>query len=564
VIALVNQMRQDGLLDEHRAEQVQALLAGGQDFEQAVRQGAGLSEEDLLDYLCRTMSMQRVDLRHAAPSAEFVSKFPARILLKYRVLPLGREDGVLKVATSQITRTEGLDELQMACGCPVRPLLAPEAEVSRCLNALLGVGADTMEVLVSEANGDAPAAEALGDVELDAAAEDASIITLVNQILTEAIERRATDVHIEPFEKSLRVRYRIDGVLQETPLPREVHQFHPAIVSRLKILAQLDIAERRVPQDGRVKLRIGSRELDVRVSVIPMLHGEAIVLRLLDRSAPMLGLEHLGMCARDREIIRQTLGLPHGIVLVTGPTGSGKTTTLYACLSQINEIERKIVTIEDPIEYHLHGINQIQVSTKAGLTFARGLRSVLRHDPDVVLIGEIRDQETAEIAVQASLTGHLVFSTLHTNDAPSAAIRLIDMGIEPYLVASSVEVVAAQRLVRTICSHCRETFVPPDLDVLQERYEGELPEQFVRGRGCPACRGTGYFGRVGIFEIMPVSERIRSLVLERAPTGKIRLQASREGMRSLRQDGWRLMREGATTMEEVLRVSKDELHEEQR
>ncbi len=346
-------------------------------------------------------------------------------------------------------------------------------------------------------------------MDLSEAAEDASIIKFVNQVLAEAIERRATDVHFEPFENAFRVRYRVDGVLQEANIPPEVRQFQPAIVSRLKILSHLDIAEKRLPQDGRIKLQVAAREIDVRVSVIPMLHGEAVVLRLLDRGAMLLGLEHLGMAERDRRLFERILDLPHGIVLVTGPTGSGKTTTLYAGLSRINDVERKIITIEDPIEYHLHGINQIQVSTKAGLTFARGLRSILRHDPDVILIGEIRDRETAEIAVQASLTGHLVFSTLHTNDAPGAITRLVDMGIEPYLVASSLEMVLAQRLVRLICPACRQPYAAPDADALRSELGGEIPDQLYHGRGCRQCQGTGYRGRTGIFELMPVTERIR-------------------------------------------------------
>jgi type II secretory ATPase GspE/PulE/Tfp pilus assembly ATPase PilB-like protein len=390
------------------------------------------------------------------------------------------------------------------------------------------------------------------------AAEDASIITFVNQILAEAIERRATDVHFEPFEDALRVRYRVDGVLQEAIIPPEVRQFQPAIVSRLKILSHLDISEKRLPQDGRIKLRVSAREIDVRVSVIPMLHGEAVVLRLLDRSTTLRGLELLGMSPRDRKAFERVLDLPHGIVLVTGPTGSGKTTTLYAGLSRINDIERKIITIEDPIEYHLRGINQIQVASKAGLTFSRGLRSILRHDPDVILIGEIRDRETADIAVQASLTGHLVFSTLHTNDAPGALTRLVDMGIEPYLVASSLETVLAQRLVRLICASCREAFAPSEQDLGAWNLGAAAPKVIYRGKGCRQCQGTGYHGRTGIFEVMPINEDIRGMILERNSAGEIRKVAAQQGMRSLREDGWRLVEEGRTTVEEVLRVTKDE------
>jgi general secretion pathway protein E/type IV pilus assembly protein PilB len=396
------------------------------------------------------------------------------------------------------------------------------------------------------------------NVDLSAAAQDASIIKFVNQVLSEAIDRRATDVHFEPFEDALRVRYRVDGVLQEANIPPEVRQFHPAIVSRLKILSHLDIAEKRLPQDGRIRLKVSGREVDVRVSVIPMLHGEAVVLRLLDRGAMLLGLEHLGMADRDREIFERILAMPHGIILVTGPTGSGKTTTLYAALSRINDVSRKIVTIEDPIEYHLRGINQIQVSSKAGLTFARGLRSILRHDPDVILVGEIRDRETAEIAVQASLTGHLVFSTLHTNDAPGALTRLVDMGIEPYLVASSLESVLAQRLVRLICKNCKETFPAEDVEALKRQFGDEAPDVLYWGRGCRECQGTGYRGRTGIFETMLVTGGIRGMILERTSAGEIRKTAARQGMMSLREDGWRLVRAGRTTVEEVLRVTTDE------
>ena len=342
------------------------------------------------------------------------------------------------------------------------------------------------------------------DLDLTVAAEDASIIRFVNQVLAEALELQATDVHVEPFENALRVRYRIDGMLQEASIPPEVRHYQAAIVSRLKILSHLDIAEKRLPQDGRIRVKVAGREIDLRVSVIPMIHGEAVVLRILDRGDALLGMEHLGMSARDRKVFHRVLELPHGIVLVTGPTGSGKTTTLYAALSRINSIDQKIITIEDPVEYQLAGINQIQVSTKTGLTFGAGLRAILRHDPDVVLIGEIRDRETAEIAVQASLTGHLVFSTLHTNDAPSATTRLIDMGIEPYLVASSLEMVLAQRLVRVICKHCKEETPNADLEALRAEYGAEVPDVVYRGRGCRNCMGTGYRGRTGVFELMHV------------------------------------------------------------
>jgi general secretion pathway protein E len=327
-------------------------------------------------------------------------------------------------------------------------------------------------------------------------------------------------------------------------------------------LSKLDIAEKRVPQDGRIKIRIADREIDVRVSVIPMLYGEAVVLRLLDRSSVLLGLDKLGMSNKELDVTKIILDRPHGIILVTGPTGSGKTTTLYAALSRINDIERKIITIEDPIEYQLHGVNQIQVSRKAGLTFANGLRSILRHDPDVILVGEIRDAETANIAIQASLTGHLVFSTLHTNDAPSALTRLVDMGIEPYLVASSLEALIAQRLVRVICSNCKEKMPAQEVETLRRQYGDRLPRMLYRGKGCRQCQGTGYRGRVGIFEMMVVNDEIRSLILENASARDLRKLAAQQGMRSLREDGFRHLVEGRTTIEEILRVTKDDRFEE--
>ncbi len=559
--AMLLKMRQEGLLGAQAARAVEALLAEGTPLDEALLSASGLSEDRLLQYLSEQFHVPRADLEAGHPDRAFLAQFPARVLLAHRLLPLSQTNGVVTVATNRLFDTSGLDELRMACGLDVRPALAPSAEINRWISTLLGVGADTLQSLVSEA--EAAGVEVVGgqtdeDVDLEDAAHDASIITFVNQVLAEAVQRRATDVHFEPFEDVLQVRYRVDGVLQEANVPPEVRQFQPAIVSRLKILSRLDIAEKRVPQDGRIKLKIAGREIDVRVSVIPMLHGEAVVLRLLDRSATLLGLEHLGMSEADRAAFERILDLPHGIVLVTGPTGSGKTTTLYAGLSRINDIERKIVTIEDPIEYHLRGINQIQVATKAGLTFARGLRSVLRHDPDVILVGEIRDLETAEIAVQASLTGHLVFSTLHTNDAPGALARLVDMGIEPYLVASSLEMVLAQRLVRLICPHCREAFTPDDPDALRREFGDESLQELYRGRGCRECQGSGYLGRTGIFEVMPVSEVIRGMILERVSAGKIRRQAATQGMRSLREDGWRLVRSGRTTLAEVLRVTKDE------
>ncbi|HZN66941.1 MAG TPA: ATPase, T2SS/T4P/T4SS family [Tepidisphaeraceae bacterium] len=554
----------EGLLDEKAVGRAQELTSQGKSLDDALREADGLSEEQVLRFLAKELHVPYMELEEFSPPKELLAKFPARLLLERRLLPVSQDaDGTVVIATAKLFDTSALDELRVTTGVESRPVLAASADIERCLRRTLGTGAETLQSLASEA-GEVKVLDDddNDDLDLTRAAQDASIIKFVNQVLTEALEVRATDVHVEPFENRLRVRYRVDGVLTEANIPAEVRRFQAAIVSRLKILSHLDIAEKRLPQDGRIRLKVSGREIDVRVSVIPMLHGEAVVLRILDSGGAMRTMEQIGMAPRDRGAFERVLELPHGIILVTGPTGSGKTTTLYAGLSRINDIDRKIITIEDPVEYQLPGVNQIQVSAKTGLTFARGLRAILRHDPDVVLIGEIRDKETAEIAVQASLTGHLVFSTLHTNDAPGALARLIDMGVEPYLVASSLELVMAQRLVRIICPQCKEPIPAPDLAKFHEEFRSEfgadVPPTLYKGKGCRHCQGTGYRGRQGVFEIMPVTEEIRSLTLERASTGQVRKVAVREGMKSLRHDGWRLVREGRTTVEEVMRVTKDE------
>jgi general secretion pathway protein E/type IV pilus assembly protein PilB len=557
--ALLSKFTDAGLLSPEAAERARAALAQGHTLEEAVLSANGLGEEALLRYLAEWFGLPFVEVERNAPTKEFLAQFPTRVLVRHHLLPLREEGGVTLVATSRVSDTSGVDELRVVSGRDLAIVLAPSTEIDRALKNLLGVGADTLQSLAQE-SGELQVLDEDAENNLDdaSAAQDASIIRFVNQVLTEAIEMRTTDVHLEPFEDQLRLRYRIDGVLTEVPVPPSFRRFHAAIVSRLKILSHLDIAEKRLPQDGRIKLKISGREIDVRVSIIPMIHGEAVVLRILDRGDAILGVEHLGMADRDSRAFDRLLQMPHGIVLVTGPTGSGKTTTLYAALAKINDVERKIVTIEDPVEYQLRGVNQIQVNAKTGLTFAAGLRAILRHDPDVVLIGEIRDPETANIAIQASLTGHLVFSTLHTNDAPGAATRLVEMGVEPYLVSSSVECAIAQRLVRLICKHCKEPMPESEAAVLHAQFGSELPATLYKGAGCRQCQGTGYRGRRGVFEMMPMTDDIRSLVLDRAPANRIRKVATREGMHSLREDGWRLVREGVTTVDEVLQNTKDE------
>jgi general secretion pathway protein E/type IV pilus assembly protein PilB len=548
---LIERMTAARQLSPADAENLAALCAGG-------TLNPLRTEEEVLRWLAVEYDVPFVSLDEVEPDKQVLSLFPARILLKDELLPLRRNNGEVEVATSRLFATQGIDALKTMTGLRIKPVLAPSEVIQREMKKRLGVGADTLGTLGEEASFQVVDEDGEDDTNLDNAAEDASIIRFVNQVLRDAIELRASDIHLEPFEDEMRIRYRIDGVLQEVPVPAQIKRFQPAIVSRVKILSHLNIAEKRLPQDGRIKIRIDDAEVDIRVSVIPMLHGEAVVMRLLRQNSTLRGMGQLGMGPRELKGFRRVLGLPHGIVLVTGPTGSGKTSTLYTALNEINDAVRKIITIEDPVEYQLKGVNQIQVSEKAGLTFARGLRSILRHDPDVVLIGEIRDQETAQIAVQASLTGHLVFSTLHTNDAPGALTRLVDMGVEPYLVASSLEAVLAQRLVRVLCPECKQLDTSPTAHALQAEVEALRHAAIYKAVGCRACRNTGYHGRRGIFEWMDASQDVRRLILKNASSGEIRDAARTRGMRTLADDGWRLVNEGVTTPEEVLRVTKDQ------
>ena len=513
------------------------------------------SEEEILRWLASEYGLGYTTLEDVEPDRQLLSLFPARILLKEELLPLKRDNGHVEVATSRLFAIQGFDALKTLTGLNLKPILASTEAIQREIKKRLGVGADTIGTLDEEKSIQV-VDENAENTDLDSGEEDeASIIRFVNQVLKDAIELRASDIHLEPFEDEFKIRYRIDGELQDTAVPPQLKQFQPAIVSRIKILSHLNIAEKRLPQDGRIKVRIDQAEVDIRVSIIPMLHGEAVVMRLLRQNSTLRGLGEIGMNTRELEHFQHVLSLPHGIILVTGPTGSGKTSTLYTALNEINDSVRKIITVEDPVEYQLKGVNQIQVNEKSGLTFARGLRSILRHDPDVILIGEIRDAETAQIAVQASLTGHLVFSTLHTNDAPGALTRLVDMGVEPYLVASSLEAVLAQRLVRVLCKHCKQ----PDNSVRAQSFKAKLgisaDKIIFKSVGCRECRNTGFFGRHAIFEWMDTDEEIRQLILKSASTDQIRAAARKAGMRTLAEDGWRLVAAGVTTVEEVLSVT---------
>src|SRR5271165_3129329 len=461
---LVQILVQKGILPEGDVSAIKAAQKASPNkaIHTLLVEGGFVKEEDILPVLAEQFGMDLVDLTTLTIEPETLKAMPSKLVHRRALLPLARENGTLTVATGDPFDVYALDELQTLTGLHVHAVLASPREINRFIKTHFGVGGETVTAMMQERKEDVELLEEIeaDDSELAKMAQEASVVKLVNEILVEAANERASDIHIEPEEHALRIRYRIDGILQTQALPPEINRFQSAIISRLKIMSRLNIAEKRLPQDGRIKMRVHGHEIDVRVSIIPMIHGEGIVMRLLDKTRMVFNLANVGMLEDTYKLFRKLIDLPHGIVLVTGPTGSGKSTTLYSALNEIKDETLKIITVEDPVEYLQEGISQIQVHSKIGLTFAAALRSILRHDPDVVLIGEMRDHETAESAIQASLTGHLVFSTLHTNDAPSAFTRMIDMGVEPFLVASTVEGVMAQRLVRTICPECKIEFEP--------------------------------------------------------------------------------------------------------
>ncbi|MEX0818899.1 MAG: ATPase, T2SS/T4P/T4SS family [Pirellulaceae bacterium] len=547
-----------GLLDDR---QLSMSRTQNQDdvVEAAVELGF-VTEEAALRALGDAVGLDYVDLSETEVDLSLLASFPNKLMHRQSLFPISRHNGSLVVATSDPFDLYPLDEVSAATGLSVTPVLAARSEISKLIKRHLGVGSETVEGLML-ATAEEDGIELLSAIETDGSelsemAQEASVVRLVNEILLEAIESRASDVHIETQPSGLKIRYRVDGMLQTQPVPSEINRFALAIVSRLKIMSRLNIAEKRLPQDGRMKLRISGREVDVRLSVIPMIHGEGLVMRLLDKSAMSFDLKTLGMELETYNTFRELIDIPHGIVLVTGPTGSGKTTTLYSSLLEINSPDIKIITTEDPVEYQLEGINQIQVHPKIGLTFAHSLRSILRHDPDVVLVGEIRDLETAENAIQASLTGHLVFSTLHTNDAASAYTRMVEMGVEPFLVASTVEAVMAQRLIRRLCPKCKESYEPDTADLPPDFPFDQLEGSLYCHVGCRECRGTGYAGRLGIYELLVTTDEVRQLAHDRASSWKMKQAAVRGGMLTLRDDGWRKVLAGSSTVDEVLRVTK--------
>jgi general secretion pathway protein E len=523
-------------------------------LDRAVVQLGFLTERQLLELMSRELHLPLVSLEEMTIDPEVLRALPAKVVYRKRLVPISRTNGALNVATSDAFDLYAFDDLRLLTGLTIQPVLASRDEIEKIIKTHYGLGGDTLDEMVGTDPLDLVSPTGDGSEDLLEMAQEASVIKLVNEIILEAVNERASDIHIEPYEHNLAIRYRIDGVLQEASIPAQMHRFQAAIISRIKILANLNIAERRVPQDGRIKFQVGGRQIDVRVSVIPMLYGEGIVMRLLDKANVLFTLQQLGMDEVTFARFKGSIDRPHGIILVTGPTGSGKTTTLYAALNAIVGPEIKVLTVEDPVEYHLQGVNQIPVDHRVGMTFERGLRAILRHDPDVVMIGEIRDLETGRAAIQASLTGHLVLSTLHTNDAASAPMRLIDMGVEPYLVSSTLIGSMAQRLVRKICPKCK-TASAAEHDHAPPDFKLQPNDVLYRGAGCEHCRKTGFRGRSGLFELLLVDEVISEKIMNRAPLPEIVASGRSTGLKLLREDGWDKVREGSTTIDEVVKCT---------
>lgn len=529
--------------------------------EQALMELGSVSQEAIFRGLAELTGLEFVHLHDQKIQEEAIRKVPVKITLHYRLLPIRLERGILTCAFSTPPGIRDRENLRVLLGVRIQPVIAIPADISRTMKTYYGLGAETVVQLRQDRTYKAASNALYDDAQtmIDEDEDGASIRFLVNQILREALEMQATDIHIEPFEESVHLRYRIDGMLREIPTPAGLRELHPAIVSRMKVMANLDIAEKRLPHDGRVRIRVGEEDFDLRVSILPTRFGETLNLRILSRESVFCNMRQLGLEPRYEEILTRLLEMPHGMILVTGPTGSGKSTTLYAALDKTDKKHRKVITVEDPIEYQVPGISQIQVRDSIGLTFARGLRSILRHDPDIILVGEIRDGETAEIAIRSAMTGHLVLSTLHTNDSVGAVNRLIDLEVEPFLVASTLRASLAQRLVRRICPHCKE----PDTDIpekvlreMMDFLECDMDELHAfKGRGCVECDYTGFRGRMAIFEFFLMNEELEDMVSRHAKGAELRAAARRSGMQTLRQDGWLKVQQGGTSIQEILRVT---------
>jgi general secretion pathway protein E/type IV pilus assembly protein PilB len=558
---LVDVLIASGCEDPEEAGKLAATPANGHTWTVHVLNSGKVDEQRFTAELGRMFNLPVESLDLSKVDRTSLGALPSRFVFKHQILPLGHGEKGLRLATYDVFNSAARRlAAQLLPGKKIEWVLVPRSQLIRSIKTLYGVGAETFEEILQTTTRNLEGGdERFEAMDLDADDPEASVVKFVNQIIREAISERATDIHVEPLENDLRIRYRIDGILHEVAVPPQLRLLQSAIISRLKVMAHMDIAEKRLPQDGRINLSRGeAASIDVRVSTIPTVNGESISLRLLTRAEQQFGFDRLDMSPRQTVIIRKLLAQPNGIVLVTGPTGSGKSTSLYSFLSSINSVQRRIITIEEPVEYRLAGVSQIDVKPEIGLTFAQGLRHILRQDPNVIMVGEIRDFETAEIAIRAAMTGHLVFSTLHTNDAVGGITRLSDMGVEPFLLASVIRAFIAQRLVRTICPDCKQLTGYP-VDYLKEIGALVTPDfKYYKGAGCESCRQTGYRGRTAIYEICVLTEGMRRLVISKATGNELKQRATLDGMETLRQDGWRRVGLGQTTVEEVVRVTQSD------
>lgn len=544
--------------DEQLSRIVNGRVANpGMGLAEAAVKFGGHKESEFLEAIGRVLGLEVVDLERRQPNPDALTKLPASAVYQYFVLPFAIDGGAITVVSSDPFDTKAADGLRLISGGVVKIALAPKEEVEKAVKKYYGVGADAIEKMIEDGRYSVDDdIGAMTKIDINEMGEEASIVRFVNQIIAEADRQGATDIHIEPQETELRIRYRIDGMLHKVDVPPQLNRLKSAIISRIKVMANLDIAEKRLPMDGRIGIRIGGQDIDIRVSTMPAAYGESISLRLLAKSGNFVKMDDLGFNARDYAVVSKIIHRPNGIFLVTGPTGSGKSTSLYSFLSEVNKMDVRIMTAEDPIEYHMAGINQMQMQADIGMTFARALRAFLRQDPDIIMVGEIRDRETAEIAINASLTGHMVFSTLHTNDAAGAFPRLIDMGVEPFLIASAVAGVMGQRLCRRLCPKCMRE-VPLDM----KYYTLQAPPKkntVFEPVGCDACTRTGYKGRRALFEVLDVDEDIEGSIVRRENATQIRNLALSKGMTTLREDGWSKVFNGVTSVKEIMRVTEDQ------
>ncbi|EKD27499.1 MAG: Type II secretion system protein E [uncultured bacterium] len=516
-----------------------------------------MNEDEVIPFIAKSLNIQWINLKEFKFNTSLPSEVPAKIAYHYSFVPLSLEKNVLEIAFYNPKDLATIDEIQTVIARRVKAKLAGRKDIREALKKFFGIGADTVQDMMDKSDDKTDISDKGTDENIENLSEDASIIKFVNQVIAEAVKERATDIHVEPYENELKIRYRIDGILYDAPFPTTIKHFHSPIISRFKIMSSLNISERRMPQDGRFMVKLKSKELDLRISILPTPWGEAASIRILSGASEFLELKDIGLNANELNKINDAISRPYGMVLVTGPTGSGKTTTLYASLMRLNTRDRKIITIEDPIEYLMTNITQIQINPTINFTFATGLRSMLRHDPDVMMVGEIRDHETAEIAIQAALTGHLVFSTLHTNDAASTITRMIDIGVEHFLLASSLQCVVAQRLLRVLCNECKaKQILVPEVKNGLMNFPEDCNEVYI-SRGCNKCNFTGFYGRIGIFEVITIDDQLRDLIQRRASIEEIKKYTITCGTISLRQNGFYKVQDGITSLEEVLRVTAD-------